>query len=119
MFEMQTTIPVAKDLHVSVMDYDLVSADDLIGETIIDLENRFLTKHRATVGLPRSYCGSGVCLWRNAKLPTEILADFCEKYLDSVPVYHDDFDTVDVVINDVTYSLDELGRLLFFGVFIK
>lgn len=108
MFEMQTTIPVAKDLHVRVMDYDVISADDLIGETIIDLENRFLTKHRATVGLPRSYCTSGVCQWRNAKLPTEILADFCEKYLDTAPMYEEDFDTVDVIINGVTYSLDEL-----------
>jgi len=42
MFEVQTSIPVAKDLYVKVMDFDLVSADDLIGETIIDLENRFL-----------------------------------------------------------------------------
>jgi hypothetical protein len=38
-----------------IKDYDLLSTDDVIGETTIDLENRFLTKYRATVGLPKTY----------------------------------------------------------------
>ena len=109
MFEVETTIPVAKDLHVMVMDYDVISADDLIGETIIDLENRFLTKHRATVGLPHSYCKSGVCLWRDNRLPTQILDDFCEKHMDTAAIYSDDDDSV--VINSTTYKLEELGKL--------
>ena len=109
MFEVETTIPVAKDLHVMVMDHDVISADDLIGETIIDLENRFLTKHRATVGLPRSYCKSGVCQWRSCKLPTQVLDEFCEKYMDTAPIYSDDDDSV--LINSTTYTLAELGNL--------
>ena len=48
-------IPLDKDLKVRVKDYDLVSSDDLIGETVIDLENRFLTKLRATCGVPQTY----------------------------------------------------------------
>lgn len=54
-FEVSGTLPLHKDLTVQVWDHDLISSDDLIGETIIDLENRYLTRHRATVGLPRQY----------------------------------------------------------------
>ena len=56
MFEFTAKIPVEKDLTITVMDYDLISSDDIIGQTKIDLENRLLSKHRATCGLPESYC---------------------------------------------------------------
>lgn len=39
-----------------IYDYDLVGGDDLIGETRIDLENRFYSRHRATCGIPTEYC---------------------------------------------------------------
>lgn len=42
-------------LTVSIYDWDLVGTDDLIGETKIDLENRFYSKHRATCGVTSSY----------------------------------------------------------------
>lgn len=56
MFEINTLLPVHKDLIVRVKDYDIISSDDVIGETVIDLENRYLSKHRATCGIPLSYC---------------------------------------------------------------
>lgn len=56
MFELTATIPIVKDLRISVMDYDVIGRDDLIGETVVDLENRFLSRFRATCGLPQTYC---------------------------------------------------------------
>ena len=54
-FELKAQIPVAKDLRIRVMDYDFGSKNDLIGETTVDLENRYLSNCRATCGLPPEY----------------------------------------------------------------
>lgn len=54
-FEIEATFPQDSMLTVQVLDWDLVGSDDLIGETRIDLENRFYSKHRATCGLPKKY----------------------------------------------------------------
>lgn len=54
-FEVIGTLPLNKDLTIQVWDKDLTTSDDLIGETTIDLENRYLSRHRATVGLPKQY----------------------------------------------------------------
>ena len=42
-------------LTVQIYDWDLVGTDDLIGETTIDLENRFYSRHRATCGISKKY----------------------------------------------------------------
>jgi len=55
MFEISAILPVMKDLTIRLKDYDIISSDDLIGETVIDLENRYLSKHRATCGIPQTY----------------------------------------------------------------
>lgn len=55
MFELPAKLPIESILTVTVMDYDHLSADDLIGETKIDLENRFFSQHRPTCGLPATF----------------------------------------------------------------
>lgn len=54
-FEIEATFPQDSMLTVQVLDWDLVGSDDLIGETKIDLENRFYSKHRATCGIAYKY----------------------------------------------------------------
>jgi hypothetical protein len=54
-FEIECCFPQDSMLTVQIYDWDLVGSDDLIGETRIDLENRFYSKHRAYCGLARKY----------------------------------------------------------------
>jgi len=42
-------------VKVQIVDWDLIGSDDLIGETLIDLENRYYSRHRATCGIARRY----------------------------------------------------------------
>ena len=55
MFEFEAELPLDNLLTIQVHDWDLVSFDDFIGETKIDIENRYYSKHRPTCGLPISY----------------------------------------------------------------
>lgn len=54
-FEIEATFPQDSLLNIQVLDWDLVGSDDLIGETKIDLENRFYSKHRASCGIALKY----------------------------------------------------------------
>lgn len=53
--ELTLSFPMESELTISVFDHDLVGSDDLIGETKIDLENRFYSKHRANCGVASQY----------------------------------------------------------------
>ncbi|XP_041660477.1 otoferlin isoform X15 [Cheilinus undulatus] len=77
-FDIEATFPMESMLTVSVYDWDLVGTDDLIGETKIDLENRFYSKYRATCGIASNYSVHGYNVWRDPLKPTQILAKLCK-----------------------------------------
>ncbi|XP_017292966.1 dysferlin isoform X5 [Kryptolebias marmoratus] len=90
MFELTCCLPLEKDLRVMLYDHDVLTKDEKIGETVIDLENRFLSRHGALCGLPQTYCVSGVNQWRDQLTPRQLLCRLCERRNLRKPVYEED-----------------------------
>ncbi|XP_076829501.1 dysferlin isoform X11 [Brachyhypopomus gauderio] len=90
MFELTCSLPLEKDLKVTLYDYDMLSKDEKIGETVIDLENRFLSRYSARCGLPQSYCVSGVNQWRDQLKPSQLIQRLCRSRHYKLPVYKQD-----------------------------
>uniref|UniRef100_A0A672KN14 Fer-1-like protein 4 n=1 Tax=Sinocyclocheilus grahami TaxID=75366 RepID=A0A672KN14_SINGR len=88
-FELTVSFPLETELTLYVFDHDLVGSDDLIGETRVDLENRFYSRHRAGCGLALHYDKDGYNKWRDAKKPTAILLELCRKNGISPPEYRE------------------------------
>nr|CAD7576106.1 unnamed protein product [Timema californicum] len=90
LFELKATFPLDYQLTVTVMDYDKYSSDDLIGETKIDLENRWYSKHRAVCGISDIYEREGYRKWRDSQTPSQILENLCREYKVQGPTYLED-----------------------------
>ncbi|KAM8808575.1 dysferlin [Eudromia elegans] len=104
MFELSCTLPLEKDLKISLYDYDLLSKDEKIGETVIDLENRFLSKYGARCGLPQTYCTSGPNQWRDQLQPSQLLQLFALQHRHKAPAYG----SGRLVFREQEYVLSEL-----------
>ncbi|XP_064350740.1 otoferlin isoform X2 [Camelus dromedarius] len=78
-FDIEASFPMESMLTVAVYDWDLVGTDDLIGETKIDLENRFYSKHRATCGISQTYSTHGYNIWRDPMKPSQIVTRLCKE----------------------------------------
>ncbi|XP_076375559.1 otoferlin [Megalopta genalis] len=90
LFEIEASFPQDYLMVIQVWDYDATSSDDLIGETKIDLENRFYSRHRATCGLSQRYNSSGYNAWRDREKPTQILHSLCKRNNLPLPEYRKD-----------------------------
>lgn len=100
-FQFDTIIPRDHNLHISVYDKGRVN-DELIGSTIIDLEDRLRSKHLACLGIPRIYNKSGYNIWRYPVLPTEILEDICRREGIKSPEYQED----EVVLQKKVFTMN-------------
>ncbi|XP_077991695.1 otoferlin-like [Glandiceps talaboti] len=86
-FEFEATFPQESILTVQVYDWDLVGVDDLIGETKVDLENRYYSRHRAVCGISEEYAIHGYNTWRDPMKPTQILTKLCKDFKVEGPHY--------------------------------
>ncbi|PNF38878.1 hypothetical protein B7P43_G09907 [Cryptotermes secundus] len=86
-FELEAILPRDNTLTVCVMDFDIAGLDDIVGETSINLENRYYSRHRATCGLASSYEVAGYNRWRDVSKPSHILQNLCRKCNISGPKY--------------------------------
>uniref|UniRef100_A0A671PGU1 Myoferlin-like n=1 Tax=Sinocyclocheilus anshuiensis TaxID=1608454 RepID=A0A671PGU1_9TELE len=105
-FELSCYIPQDKDLKISIYDYDLLSSDEKVGETIIDLENRLLSRFGSHCGIPKSYCVSGVNQWRDQLKPSQILENLARMRGIPAPQIADDGSFLS--FGGREYRLDEL-----------
>ncbi|XP_066595937.1 otoferlin [Prorops nasuta] len=87
LFQMEATFPQDYLLTVQVWDYDSTTSDDLIGETQIDIENRFYSGHRAHCGLAKIYRSTGYDAWRDYEKPRQILNRLCRRNNLPMPEY--------------------------------
>nr|XP_020021559.1 fer-1-like protein 5 [Castor canadensis] len=94
MFELTCNIPLEKDLQIQLYDFDLLSSDDEIGSTVIDLENRLLSGFGARCGLSKSYCQSGPFRWRDQMLPSYLLERYAKRKGLCPPVFNTEEDSV-------------------------
>ncbi|XP_012515186.1 PREDICTED: myoferlin isoform X1 [Propithecus coquereli] len=105
MYELNCYLPQDKDLKISVYDYDTFTRDEKVGETIIDLENRFLSRFGAHCGIPEQYCVSGVNTWRDQLRPTQLLQNVARFKGFPQPILSEDGNRIRYGERD--YSLDE------------
>ncbi|KAJ6640633.1 Fer-1-like protein 6 [Pseudolycoriella hygida] len=87
-FQVEGVLPRDTQLKISVYDYDEFRLnDDLIGSTVIDVEDRFRSKHRAYCGIAEEYSSFGYNIWRDPYRPSQILKQLCHKYDLEDPTY--------------------------------
>nr|DBA15117.1 TPA: hypothetical protein GDO54_004372 [Pyxicephalus adspersus] len=106
MYELTCFLPQEKDLKISVYDYDAVTRDEKVGETVIDLENRFLSRFGSHCGLPQTYCVTGLNQWRDQQKPTQILQNVARLKGVSPPVFSESgtkvtFSGREYILNDL------------------
>ncbi|KAH8235116.1 hypothetical protein KR032_008840 [Drosophila birchii] len=108
LFELEASLPGDHMLQIAVHDHDKLK-DETIGHTFIDLEDRWRTRHRATVGLPNEYSKIGYNHWHDKSLPSEILLELCKKRGVPPPYYYNNVIEVDGMLfgDEAVISKDE------------
>ncbi|VVC37904.1 C2 domain [Cinara cedri] len=86
-YEREVSLPECSVIQIRIMDYDRIGKNELIGETTIDIESRYYSKHRAHCGLPNRFNKDGYNRWRDTENPTNILHKLCLMHSLKPPIY--------------------------------
>lgn len=87
LYEFDLKFPYESQITISIKDWSLLGNKSLIGNTTIDLENRFYSNCYANCGIPKRYDTSGYNTWRDILTPTQILSKLCKKWRINSPEY--------------------------------
>ncbi|KAI0987787.1 hypothetical protein GJ496_010637 [Pomphorhynchus laevis] len=101
-FEMKLSIPSESLLVIQVKDWNYLMHDNLIGQTVIDLEDRILARGHATCGVPQFYESCGINKWRDSVTPHQLLIQLCEER--NIPV--------DILLNGINSKIKILNKVL-------
>ncbi|XP_007431826.1 myoferlin isoform X1 [Python bivittatus] len=112
MYELSCFLPQEKDLKISVYDYDLLTRDEKVGETTIDLENRFLSRFGPHCGIPQQYCTSGINTWRDQLKPTQLLQNIARVKGHRPPVLSENGKKISYAGRDYTLEEFEVNKML-------
>uniref|UniRef100_A0A8B9TBQ1 Myoferlin n=1 Tax=Anas platyrhynchos TaxID=8839 RepID=A0A8B9TBQ1_ANAPL len=112
MYELSCFLPQEKDLKISVYDYDTLTRDEKVGETTIDLENRFLSRYGSHCGIPQQYCISGVNTWRDQLKPTQLLQNIARFKGYAPPVISENGRRINYGGQDYTLEAAEANKVL-------
>uniref|UniRef100_A0A6G3ME02 Otoferlin (Trinotate prediction) n=1 Tax=Henneguya salminicola TaxID=69463 RepID=A0A6G3ME02_HENSL len=74
-------------LKIKIFDFDEIGSDELIGETEVDLESRFYSKHLPSTPMPLIYSQCGAWKWRHPIEPSQILQNIVTDYGFDPPTY--------------------------------
>uniref|UniRef100_A0A8B9G3E4 Myoferlin n=1 Tax=Amazona collaria TaxID=241587 RepID=A0A8B9G3E4_9PSIT len=112
MYELSCFLPQEKDLKISVYDYDTLTRDEKVGETIIDLENRFLSRYGSHCGIPQQYWISGVNTWRDQLKPTQLLQNIARFKGYAPPILSENGRRINYGGRDYTLEEAEANKIL-------
>lgn len=79
-FQFEAKFPCESLLTISIINKNILNANELIGHTLIDLEDRFYSDCYATCGLAKKFELTGYNAWRDTLYPKQILTKFCKKF---------------------------------------
>uniref|UniRef100_A0A1I8QEL5 C2 domain-containing protein n=1 Tax=Stomoxys calcitrans TaxID=35570 RepID=A0A1I8QEL5_STOCA len=101
-FELEGVLPREHILEISLFNRHSLR-DEAIGSTYIDLEDRWRSQHRATVGIAQEFSSCGYNKWRDSRKPKEILEEICHRKGVKMPRFEDDVIEIDgMAIEDET-----------------